>query len=53
MHKKSKHNGIIFDCNQCNMKFVDKRGLQNHMNIMHDVFKFSCNQFDIPCFVNG
>ena len=33
MHKKSKHNGIIFDCNQCDMKFVDRRGLQNHMNI--------------------
>lgn len=42
-HKKTIHDGILEQCNQCGRKFGHKHSLEQHIAITHLEFKMYCD----------
>ncbi len=43
---KTKHEGVSYDCDQCDGVFTGKYVLTNHKQSKHEGLKYECNQCD-------
>ena len=51
-HKKAFHEGVTYNCNQCDYKSALKANLKRHIETKHeDIKKFACNFCEYRCFL--
>ena len=46
-HIKSIHEGVRYDCDQCDNQLTSAQGLRYHINAIHGEIKYPCNKSDI------
>ena len=45
-HQESKHEGVVYLCNQCNYKTTQQSNLRRHTQSKHEGVKYSCIECD-------
>ena len=45
-HKKSKHQNIMYNCDQCDYTATQRGNLNYHIQAKHEGIKYPCNQCD-------
>ena len=46
LHTKFKHEGVYYDCNQCDYQATTQGNLTQHIHSKHEGVKYACNQCD-------
>jgi hypothetical protein len=42
LHTRTKHEGIVYSCNQCDYKATQQANLKRHQQSKHEGVKYSC-----------
>jgi hypothetical protein len=48
-HQLGKHDGVEFNCDQCERKYTTKTNLQTHKQVKHEWKKYLCGECNTEC----
>ena len=52
-HIKSVHEGVKYDCDQCEKQYTEKGNLTRHVKSTHNSVKHACDYCQIPFTIKG